>query len=115
MIRFQADADLRFSIVLGVLRREPAIDFQSAIEAKIPSLPDPEVLRLASEQGRVLVSHDAKTMPLHFAEFIAHTASPGVLIVPQHLAIAEAIDELVLIWSATDVSDWTNRICRLPL
>jgi len=31
-IRFQADADLNEDIVSGVLRLEPSIDFQTAVE-----------------------------------------------------------------------------------
>lgn len=114
-IRFLADADLRQSIVTAVVRREPAIDFQSVIEVGLPGLPDPAVLAMAAEAGRILVTHDAKTMPGHFGDFIATTCSPGVLIVPQHLPTRTAVDELVLIWATTDASEWINRICRLPL
>jgi hypothetical protein len=38
--------------------------------------PDPEVLKLAAEAGRVLVSADVKTMPTHFAQFVEHAESP---------------------------------------
>lgn len=62
-IRFQADADLRQAIVTAVVRREPTIDVQTAIEAGLPGLEDPEVLAIAAESGRLLVTHDAKTMP----------------------------------------------------
>jgi len=44
MIRFRADARLHDVIVTGCLRREPAIDFLSANEAKLEGVPDPEVL-----------------------------------------------------------------------
>jgi len=44
MIRFRADARLHDAIVSGCLRREPAIDFLSANEAKLEGVPDPEVL-----------------------------------------------------------------------
>ena len=114
-IRFQADADLRQAIVTGLVRRESGLDFRTAIEAGLPGVPDPEVLAQTAQAGRILVSHDARTMPGHFGDFIARAESPGVLIVPQHLPIAEAVDELLLIWSATDASEWANRICRLPL
>jgi len=114
-IRFLADADLRQSIVTAVVRREPAIDFQSAIEAGLPGLLDPAVLALSAEAGRILVTHDAKTMPGHFGDFIATARSPGVLIVPQHLPTVAAVEELVLIWATTEASEWVNRICRLPL
>ena len=59
-VLFQADADLNQDIVIGVIRREPAIDFQTAEEARLRGLSDLEVLTLAATQQRILVSHDAK-------------------------------------------------------
>jgi hypothetical protein len=63
----------------------------------------------------VLVTHDQRTMPHHFAEFIPRRRSPGVFIVPQRLEIGAAINELLLIWSASESDEWTNRILYLPL
>lgn len=77
-IRFQADADLNQHIVLATLRHEPALDFQTATEAGIPGLSDPDVLAVAAQANRILVTHDGKTMPHHFAEFVQSTDSPGV-------------------------------------
>jgi predicted nuclease of predicted toxin-antitoxin system len=77
-IRFQADADLNQTIVLATVRREPGIDFQSAVQADLEGLKDPEVLALAANSGRLLVTHDIKTMPGHFAKFIQRATSPGV-------------------------------------
>jgi len=31
------------------------------------------------------------------------------------LPIAEAIEEIVLIWGASDAEDWRNRILRIPV
>ena len=79
-------------------------------------MPDPEVLALAAAQNRVLVSHDFQTMPWHFADFLqAGNSSPGVLVIPQRLPIGEAIEELLLIWTASDAEEWQNRILRIPL
>ena len=116
MIRFLADADLNEGIVAGCLRREPTMDFLSANAANLEGVPDPKVLALAAEQDRILVSHDFQTMPHHFGEFLqVRGSSPGVLLVPQYLPIGEAIDELVLIWGASDAQEWENRILRIPL
>lgn len=116
MVRYLADASLHHAIVSGCRRREPAIDFRSANEARLEGVPDPEVLTRAAEQDRILVTHDFQTMPRHFADFLgAQGASPGVLLVPQYLPIAEAIEELLLIWTATDTDEWRNRILRIPL
>jgi hypothetical protein len=30
-------------------------------------------------------------------------------------AVGEAIDELILIWAASESDEWTNRIAKLPL
>ncbi|PIG91347.1 DUF5615 family PIN-like protein [Gloeocapsopsis sp. IPPAS B-1203] len=113
-IRFQADADLNHNIVVGVLRQEPSIDFQTALVAKLEGLPDQEVLAIAAKQGRILISHDQRTMPLHFADFITTQTSPGVLIVPKTILISEVIDSLILIWAASTTDEWTNRIIFLP-
>ncbi len=46
---------------------------------------DLDVLALAAAQGRILVTHDFRTMPRHVAEFLATGAtSPGVFLVKQH-------------------------------
>lgn len=77
-IRFQADADLNQIVVKATLRLEPTIDFQTAQAAGLAGLDDSDVLRLVAEQGRLLVSHDRKTMPGHFGNFIESENSPGV-------------------------------------
>jgi hypothetical protein len=81
MIRFLADADLNEGIVSGCLRKEPTMDLLSANDAGLQKVPDPEVLRIAAEQERILVTHDFKTMPEHFGQFLQETGlSPGVLL-----------------------------------
>ena len=114
-VRFIADYDLNGEILDGLVRREPSIDFLSGFEAGLQGVPDPDVLEKAADEGRVLVTHDRRTMPHHFGEFIPHRQSPGVFILPQRVEIGAAIDELLLIWSASDSDEWTNRILYLPL
>jgi hypothetical protein len=54
-------------------------------------------------------------MPKHFAEFIESHDSAGVILVPQHLPVAAAVDDLLLIWTVTEAEEWINRICYLPI
>lgn len=115
IIRYQADADLNQAIVTGVLRKDPNIDFQTAYEAQLAGLSDLEVLALATEEKRILVTHDRKTMPYHFAQFILTHQSSGVLIVSKRLEIEIVINELILIWSASIAEEWTNRLAKIPL
>ena len=115
-VRFLADADLNKAIVSGVVRGEPNIDFLTAQAARLRKMKDPEVLALAAGQQRVLVSHDVGTMPAHFRAFTnADKRSAGVFLIPQSLDVRTAIEELLLIWIASDASDWENRLEWLPL
>lgn len=110
-VRFLADADLDRAIVRGVLRREPSLDFLTAHVAGLRGLSDREVLTLAAERQRVLVSHDVGTMPAHFRTFRnAEKHNPGVFLISQRVEVGVAIDELVLIWTASEASDWQNRL-----
>ena len=114
-VRFQADADLNAEIVTGVRRREPNIDFQMADEINIRRLRDPEVLALAAQENRILVTHDRRTMPRHFADFILHHSSPGVFIIAQTMSVRVAIEEWLLVWAASESEEWRNLIVELPL
>lgn len=114
-VRFQADNDLRQAIRKGVVRREPAVDFQSAHAARLDTLPDLDVLRLASVSGRVLVSHDVNTLTEEFRRFVqaGHYCS-GVLLVPQQAPTGAVIESLLLVWLVSDPADWENRLVWLP-
>ena len=74
MVRFLADASLNDAIVTGCLRREPAIDFLSAHEARLEGVPDPNVLAFATEENRILVTSDLRTMPCNSATSLRRTA-----------------------------------------
>ena len=54
-------------------------------------------------------------MPRYFAEFIPDTRSPGVIVASQRLGIGVIVEELLLIWSASEPDEWVNRIAHLPL
>jgi hypothetical protein len=115
MIRFLADADFNHAIVEGCRRKEPALDFLAANEAGLEGMPDLEVLALAADQDRILVTHDRQTMPSHFGEFLmSGRSSRGVFLVSQHAPISAVIDELVLIWAASDPEEWKDRILEIP-
>jgi predicted nuclease of predicted toxin-antitoxin system len=80
-VKFLADADFDHRIIRGVRRRESQVDFQSAGEADLQSKSDFEVLQIAANLQRLLVTHDRRTMPSAFGAFAARQRSFGVLIV----------------------------------
>lgn len=114
-IRFQADADFNQNVVRALRRRQPAIEFQTAEAAGLRGLTDPDVLAMAAREGRILVSHDRRTMPKHFANFLTGQHSPGVFILSQYLPISQAVEELLMFWEASEAEEWIDCIQALPL
>ena len=113
-IRFQADADLNPHIQKGVLLREPLIDFRPAAGRIPDAMPDPEVLRLAAEDGRVMVSRDLRTMGVHFRRFIASNESPGLLLLPSTRSVGAVIEGLLFVWQNWTPDDLRNQAKWLP-
>ena len=113
--RFQADANFNHKVVLGLRRRDAEIDFRDAHAGHVIGLPDIDVLSIAAEAGRILVSHDRSTMPANYARFLATRSSPGLIIVDQDLNIGRSIEELALIWAATDMEEWQDKIGYVPI
>jgi hypothetical protein len=113
--RLLADAGLHPGIVNGLRKRIPSISIQSAQGVIPDGMPDRQVLALAVGQGRVLVSHDFKTMPGHFRVFSRERVSPGLILIPQRLPIGTAIDELQLVWECYEEPQFVNNVIFLPL
>jgi predicted nuclease of predicted toxin-antitoxin system len=114
-VRFQADADLDGRILRGLRRTAPEIDIRTAADAALTGLNDFEVLRIAADSGRILVSQDRRTMPGHFVRFLAVGQSPGVILLREAISISAAIEELILIWHASEAEEWAGRLVWIPL
>jgi hypothetical protein len=114
---FLADHDLNEHIVDGLLRREPSLAISRARDHGLERTADARLLAFAAEAyGHVVISHDVNTMPAAaFALLDAGEVLGGLIMVRQTLPVARVIDDLLLIWSATDSAEWTNRIVFLSI
>jgi hypothetical protein len=117
-VRFQADADFDRRIVRATLRREPAIELQLATAARggagLGGIPDASVLVVAAQEGRMLLSHDHRTLPRHFGDFITTQKSPGVIIGLQRMLVSVAVEWIMTIWTAREAEEWVKQILILP-
>jgi hypothetical protein len=115
IVRFLADEDLDSGIVEGLRFREPSIDILDAKKAGLRRTKDSVLLELASRQERIVISHDRRTMTRYFRERLAAGKShPGLFIVPQRTAIGGIVESLLLVWTASQASDWRDAIAYLP-
>ena len=113
-LRFQADNDLDRRIVVATRRLDPTIDFQTAQALKLHGVPDTLVLKRAAEAARILVSHDRRTLPGFFREFITTNASPGLIILSQRLPVGKEAELLHLLWEVSEAEEYVNILYSLP-
>ena len=116
MLRQLIDQDFNHHILRGLTARIPDLDAMTARHAGLSRASDPDLLAWAASEGRVLVTHDKKTMPDHAAERLAGGERvAGVLIIPRRLSITEVIDELEIVVECSEADDWEGVIKYLPL
>ena len=119
--RFLADENFNGRIVAGLRRIYPETDLLTFFEANIvKGLSDPELIEETAQLNRILLTHDKRTMLVHFADVLARTLPlglhlPGVLLLPRIMTIGVAVDEIALIWGASRHDEYRDRIVFLPL
>jgi hypothetical protein len=113
--RFQADAYVGGRVLRGLRLAAPGVDIRTSTDAGLVGLNDSEVLRIAADSGRILVSQDRRTFPLQFSRYVAKAQSPGVILLREAIPISTAIEELALIWNASEAAEWINRLVWIPL
>ena len=70
----------------------------------------------AAAEGRVLPTHDVTTMTKHAYERVrAGKAMAGVFEIGQTVALAVAIEEIVLIAECSLEGEWEGQVRYLPL
>ena len=113
------DANFNLHIVAGLRRRHPSIDILTAQQVHVLDLPDPVLLSFAKDQGRILLTHDRRTIPAHLNKLLnqlpAGEYSPGIMSVEQRLPVGAAIEAIGLIWECSSHDEWRNQFVYLPL
>ena len=115
-MRFLADENFDNRILAGLRRRLPAVDILRVQDAGLIGAEDPEILAWAAEEDRILLTHDAATVPDFAYERIrAGAAMPGVIEVPRQMPIGQAVEDLLLVMAAGQPEDWDHQVIYLPL
>jgi predicted nuclease of predicted toxin-antitoxin system len=70
MLKFIADEDFDNHILRGLLRRRANMDIIRVQDTPLAGAQDPDILRWAAQEQRVLLTHDVSTMTKHAYERI---------------------------------------------
>ena len=115
MVRLAADENFRRPIVEGLLRRRPDLDLVFVQTGGPAGEADPIVLEWAGREGRVLLTHDRKTMPRYAYERMAGgQPMSGVIAVSSRYPIGRAVEDILLLLECTFDEEWTDRVFFVP-
>lgn len=115
-LKFLADENLASAILRGLLRREPTIDIVRVQDYGLSQTDDPQILEWAAQNGRIVLTHDLRTMPTFAYERIAqHKAMSGLIAMRPDIRIGTLIQDILLINEIMTPEELQNTVLRLPL
>ena len=100
MLRLAADETFNGDIVRAVLRRKPEVDIVRVQDVGLSGADDPAVLEWAAREGRVLLTHDVRTMTRHAYE---------------RVPVGSAIEDVLLLAELSLEGEWEGQVRYLPL
>ena len=116
MLRFLADENLNNVILRGLLRRSPQLDLVRVQDVGPYGAADNEVLAWAAAGGRVLVTHDLRTVPeAAYQRVRAGLPMPGVVAIRKTLGTAQVIEDLLLLAESASREDCSNLVLYFPI
>ena len=77
---------------------------------------DPTLLAWAARAGRILLTPDVRTIPRFAYDRVrARETGPGVVVIAADTPLGAALEELVLLISASRADEWEDPIKFVPL
>jgi predicted nuclease of predicted toxin-antitoxin system len=117
VLRLAADENFDNAVLRGLRLRQPAVDIVRAQDVGgLSGADDPSLLAWAAVEERILLTHDASTMPdFAYARVAAGQAMSGIFVVSAGAATGPIIEELLLILECSEQDEWRDHVCYLPL
>lgn len=115
-MKFLTDENFEGAIFRGLLRREPILDIVRVQDVGLIEADDPTILEWAYQAGRILLTHDRRTMP-RFAYQRMAEGKPiaGMLVMKSTIPVGQAIADILLITAVSTPEEWVNIVQDLPL
>ena len=112
-LRLYFDHNMHRAIAIGLRAR--GVDLILAAEDGSARLDDELLLERSTELGRVLVTEDRDFLSITTRWLRTGRHFPGVIRMPKHLSIGQAIEELEVIAGVMDPDEFIDRVEHLPL
>jgi hypothetical protein len=116
MLRLLIDENFDRRILRGIRLRVPHLDYVIAQDTELKGLKDQALLAWAAQEQRVILTHDVNTVPGYAYERIASgLPMPGVIVVPEDLAIRLAIEEAVTLIECSTTDELDSQVKYIPI
>ena len=116
MLKLAADENLNNDIIRGLIRRKPDLDIVRIQDVGLSGADDPTVLEWAAQEGRILLTHDVKTITRYaYKRIDADQPMPGVIEVSRRVPVGVAIEDILLLAEYSLEGEWDRQIRYLPL
>jgi len=117
-IRFLLDENVDPLYRQELLAREPAIVVWKVGDVSTPpdSTLDPEILIWCEQNSFILVTNNRKSMPPHLENHLAQGQHvPGIFVMNPKMSVGETIEDLLLVWGASEEREYHDNIWFLPI
>jgi hypothetical protein len=115
-MRFATDENFDGRILNSLRARFPALDIVRIQDTEMYQSSDEKLFRWLAEEGRILLTHDVRTLPGFVYERV-HAGQPvsGVIEVHKDTPIGVAVDELEIMIGAGTPEDFENQVKYIPI
>src|SRR5438874_536245 len=116
MLRLAADENFNNHLI-GWLRKQGAqFDLVRVQDTGLAGADDATMLEWAAREGRILLTHDVKTIPpLVYARLAVGQPMPGVFLVPTTASRDRVAEDLFLVIECSLEGEWEGQLRYLPL
>lgn len=116
MLRFLADENFRNTILRGLRRKHPNFDVVRVQDTHLYGSDDPAILEWAAQERRILLTHDARTVP-RFAYARLREGKPmaGVLVVQAYAPVQKVVEDILLVEACMTDQECAGQVQFLPL
>jgi hypothetical protein len=117
-LRFLLDEHLAHVIQSQLMQIEPEIEILVMGQPFAPAIgtSDQEILLWLEHTGYVLVTNNRRTMPDHIqVHYDTGRRLPGIFLLKRQARIGQVIEQLYLLWVASEAEEYTDKVLYLPL
>lgn len=117
-IKYLLDEHINPHLKHGLRRRQPEMIVWCIGDPGAPakSTQDPDILIWCEERDFILVTNNRASMPVHFRDHLAAGRHcPGIFILNTKLPMGVMIEELELIWEASDLAEYRDQFKHVPI